>query len=117
MPVLLGPRLLFRYFPIFHFLILFPLLPYIEKTKPLPISIAEPIFSSGATASAFAVRATVHSTLQNSPSEHDSHNNPLTYDEIAKQQQKDKKMKAMLALPDHLLKPQVYHGGEKQTKL
>ena len=50
-------------------------------------------------------------------SEHDSHNNPLTYDEIVKQQQNDKKMKAMLALPDHLSQPQVFHGGEKQLML
>ena len=40
----------------FHFLILFPLLPYIEKTKPLPISISEPILGGAATASAFATR-------------------------------------------------------------
>jgi len=40
----------------FHFLILFPLLPYIEKTKPLPISISEPILSGAATASVFAAR-------------------------------------------------------------
>lgn len=50
-------------------------------------------------------------------SEHDSHSNPLTYDEIAKQQQNDKKMKAILALPDHLLQPQVFHWEEKQLKL
>ena len=31
-------------------LILFPLLPYIEKTKPLPISISEPVLSGAATA-------------------------------------------------------------------
>jgi len=35
---------------------LFPLLPYIEKTKPLPISISEPVLSGGSTASAFAAR-------------------------------------------------------------
>ena len=40
----------------FHFLILFPLLPYIEKTKPLPLSISEPILGGAATASAFATR-------------------------------------------------------------
>jgi ubiquinol-cytochrome c reductase cytochrome b subunit len=40
----------------FHFLVLFPLLPYIEKTKPLPISISEPVLSGGSTASAFAAR-------------------------------------------------------------
>ena len=40
----------------FHFLVLFPLLPYIEKTKPLPISISEPVLSGGATASAYAAR-------------------------------------------------------------
>ena len=40
----------------FHFLILFPLLPYIEKTKPLPLSISEPILGGSATASAFATR-------------------------------------------------------------
>ena len=40
----------------FHFLILFPLLPYIEKTKPLPISISEPVLSGSSPASAFAFR-------------------------------------------------------------
>ena len=40
----------------FNFLVLFPLLPYIEKTKPLPISISEPVLSGAATASAFATR-------------------------------------------------------------
>ena len=40
----------------FHYLILFPLLPYIEKTKPLPVSISEPILGGAATASAFATR-------------------------------------------------------------
>jgi hypothetical protein len=40
----------------FHFLILFPLLPYIEKTKPLPISISQPVLSGAATAAASATR-------------------------------------------------------------
>ena len=40
----------------FHFLVLFPLLPYIEKTKPLPISISEPILGGGSAAAALATR-------------------------------------------------------------
>jgi ubiquinol-cytochrome c reductase cytochrome b/c1 subunit len=40
----------------FHFLILFPLLPYIEKTKPLPISISQPVLSGSDTASSKATR-------------------------------------------------------------
>jgi len=32
------------------------LLPYIEKTKPLPISISEPILGGGSAATAFAMR-------------------------------------------------------------
>jgi ubiquinol-cytochrome c reductase cytochrome b subunit len=40
----------------FHFLILFPLLPYIEKTKPLPISISQPVLSGAATAATSATR-------------------------------------------------------------
>jgi hypothetical protein len=32
------------------------LLPYIEKTKPLPLSISEPILGGAATASAMATR-------------------------------------------------------------
>ena len=36
--------------------ILFPLLPYIEKTKPLPISISQPVLSGSDTASSKATR-------------------------------------------------------------
>jgi hypothetical protein len=35
---------------------LFPLLPYIEKTKPLPISISEPVLSGASTAAMMAAR-------------------------------------------------------------
>ena len=40
----------------FHFIILLPLLPNIEKTRPLPISISEPILSSSSFSTAAAVR-------------------------------------------------------------
>ena len=40
----------------FHFLILFPLLPKIEKTRPLPLSISMPILSGSDTAALGAAR-------------------------------------------------------------
>ena len=40
----------------FHFLIVLPLLPKLEKTKPLPISISKPILSASTPASVFAFR-------------------------------------------------------------
>ena len=44
-------------------------------------------------------------------SQHDTNNNPLSYAELAKEQSADKKIKALLAIPNHELKPKVFHGG------
>ena len=44
-------------------------------------------------------------------SQHDTDNNPLSFSELAGEQSTDKKLKALLALPQSELKPKGFHGG------